>query len=84
MPDGFFEIGTLIKDKGKIGIIYRHLDAGDLDTSYNSIRWQRNYEIYFLDGNITILGERALSRLIKHGQVEIIENVNNLSNIKEY
>ena len=75
-----FKIGTLISDKGKIGIIYRQIDSGDLDIIYNSIKWRLNYEIYYLNGDIVVMGAHTLRRLINNKQIKIIkESSDNLS-----
>ena len=80
MEKNDFEVGTLLDDGGKLAIIYREIETGDLDTVCNSIKWRKNYELYYLDGDIAILSEGALSRLIKYGQIIVIkDNPQNLS-----
>ena len=80
MEKNDFEVGTLLDDGGKLAIIYREIETGDLDTVCNSIKWSKNYELYYLDGDIAILSEGALSRLIKYGQIIVIkDNPQNLS-----
>ena len=80
MEKNDFEVGTLLDDGGKLAIIYREIETGDLDTVCNSIKWRKNYELYYLDGDIAILSEGALSRLIKYGQIIVIkDNQQNLS-----
>ena len=73
MNDESYEIGTLIDDGGKIGIIYRELESGDLNTTFNSIKWRKNYEIYYLDGDITVMASATLSRLIKFGHIVLLD-----------
>ena len=80
MEKNDFEVGSLLDDGGKLAIIYREIETGDLDTVCNSIKWRKNYELYYLDGDIAILSEGALNRLIKYGQIAIIkDNPQNLS-----
>ena len=80
MEKNDFEVGSLLDDGGKLAIIYREIETGDLDTVCNSIKWRKNYELYYLDGDIAILSEGALNRLIKYGQIVIIkDNPQNLS-----
>ena len=68
-----YKIGTLINDKGKIGVIYRVIEAGTLDTTSAIIDWRLNYEIYYLDGDITIMGHDTISRLINAGTIRFID-----------
>ena len=69
-----YKIGTLIDDKGKIGVIYRIIEAGTLDTMSAIIDWRLNYEIYYLDGNITIMGHNTISRLIDSGVLRFLNS----------
>ena len=69
-----YKIGTLIDDKGKIGVIYRVIEAGTLDTAAAIIDWRLNYEIYYLDGTITIMGHETISRLLQLGTFRFIES----------
>ena len=68
-----FQVGTLLKDTGKLGVIYRIVEAGSLNTLIPLIDWRINYEIYYFDGTITMMGENTLMRLIKAGKVSILD-----------
>jgi len=74
MDDITLKIGALIDDMGKLGIIYRKIESGDLDTSLSSLKWRLNYEIYYLDGDLTVIGEETLKRLIINKQIRIIDH----------
>lgn len=66
------KIGTLIEDMGKIGVITKVITSGTLKTDNELIKWRNNYEIFYSDGTIAILGEATLHRLIKKGDVKIL------------
>jgi len=68
-----YNIGTLINDMGKIGIIYRTIESGTLQTQYALIDWRFNYEIYYFDGGITVMAHNTLKRLMESGVIEIIK-----------
>ena len=72
-----YKIGTLIRDTDKIGIIYRIIESGTLTAPNAIMNWRFNYEIYYLDGAITIMGHATIDRLIESGIMEII-------NIEDY
>ena len=87
MDDIILKIGALIDDMGKLGIIYRKIESGDLDTSLSSLKWRLNYEIYYLDGDLTVIGEETLKRLIINKQIRIIDHEpdeETLEKIKKY
>ena len=69
-----FQVGTLLEDTGKLGVIYRIVEAGSLNTLIPLIDWRLNNEIYYFDGTITMMGENTLLRLIKDGKVSILED----------
>ena len=66
------EVGTLIEDMGKVGVITKVITSGTLKTDNELIKWRNNYEIYYFDGTVAILGEGTLHRLILKGDVKII------------
>ena len=66
------EVGTLIEDMGKLGVISRVITSGTLQTDNDLIKWRNNYEIYYSDGTIAIIGETTLNRLIKKGDVKLL------------
>ena len=49
------EVGTLIEDIGKLGVISRVITSGTLQTNNDLIKWRNNYEIYYADGTIAIM-----------------------------
>lgn len=66
------EVGTLIEDMGKLGVISRVITSGTLQTNNDLIKWRNNYEIYYADGTIAIMGETTLHRLIKKGDIKLL------------
>lgn len=70
----YYSVGTLIWDMGKIGVICRLIETGKLNTTSAMINWRFNYEIYYVDGSITIMGHDTLERLINSGTVYLLED----------
>ena len=66
------KVGTLIEDMGKLGIVTKVITSGTLKTDNELIKWRNNYEIYYSDGTIAILGEATLHRLIARGDIKIL------------
>jgi MOSC domain-containing protein YiiM len=66
------KVGTLIEDMGKLGVISKVLTSGTLEVDNDLIKWRNNYEIYYADGTVSILGEATLHRLIERGDVKIL------------
>ena len=66
------KVGTLIKDMGKIGIVTRVIQSGNLNVEHPIIKWRLNYEIYYDDGSFSIMGAATLKRLINNGDIEIL------------
>ena len=66
------KVGTLIEDMGKLGIISKVITSGTLKTDNEIIKWRNNYEIFYSDGTIAILGEATLHRLIARGDIKIL------------
>ena len=66
--------GTLIEDMGKLGVIYRVIESGTLNTALPVINWRTNYEIYYCDGVITIMGHLTLKRLLESEAIKIVKN----------
>ena len=67
-----FKVGTLIQDKNRVGIIYREIKQGTW-TDQPLFNWKTNYEIYYDDGSICVMGEDTLLRLIDLEQITILE-----------
>ena len=57
---------------GKLGVISKVLTSGTLEVENDLIKWRNNYEIYYADGTVSILGESTLHRLIARGDVKIL------------
>tara|TARA_B100000035_G_C20678326_1_gene412826 strand:+ start:238 stop:450 length:213 start_codon:yes stop_codon:yes gene_type:complete len=66
------KVGTLLEDMGKMGIITKVITSGTLKTDNELIKWRNNYEIFYADGTLAILGEATLHRLIQKGDVKIL------------
>ena len=70
------EIGTLIRDGDKVGIIYREIKSGTW-TDQPLFNWKTNYEIYYEDGSVCVMGADTLQRLIESEKIEIISGKEN-------
>ena len=66
------KVGTLIEDMGKLGIVTKVITSGTLKTDNALIKWRNNYEIFYSDGTIAILGESTINRLILKGDIKIL------------
>ncbi len=64
-------IGTLIRDGDKIGIVYREIKSGTW-SEQPLFNWKTNYEIYYEDGSVCIMGSDTIERLVEVGKIEII------------
>lgn len=71
MKKDVLKVGTLINDNGKIGIISRVIEVGELKPRMAYISWRANYEIMYADGTKLIIGCRALEQMIYNGVVEL-------------
>ena len=70
----YYDIGTLIWDMGKIGVVCRLIETGKLNTTSAVVNWRFNYEIYYVDGSITIMGHDTLERLVQSGTVYLLDD----------
>jgi len=68
-----FPIGTLIRDGLKVGIIYREIKSGTWNAQ-PLFNWRTNYEIYYDDGSVCVMGSDTLHRLITAGKIELLES----------
>ena len=66
-----FPLGTLIRDGEKIGMIYREIKSGTW-SEQPLFNWRTNYELYYEDGSVCVMGSDTLERLIKSGRIELI------------
>ena len=64
-------IGLLIRDGDKIGIIYREIKSGTW-SEQPLFNWRINYEIYYEDGSVCVMGSDTIQRLLESGKLEII------------
>tara|TARA_R100001082_G_scaffold108852_1_gene84823 strand:+ start:252 stop:500 length:249 start_codon:yes stop_codon:yes gene_type:complete len=69
-----YPVGTLILDGDKIGIVYREIKSGTWSEE-PLFNWRTNYEIFFEDGSVCIMGGDTIERLIKMGRMEIIQEI---------
>ena len=65
-------IGTLIRDGDRVGIVYREIKSGTW-TEQPLFNWRTNYEIYYDDGSVCIMGGDTLNRLVETGRIEVLE-----------
>jgi len=70
-----FKIGSLIKDKERLGILYREIKQGTW-SDQPLFNWKTNYEIYYDDGSVCVMGSDTLERLISSGKIELLEDLN--------
>jgi len=69
-----FEVGTLIRDGDKVGIIYREIKSGTWSEE-PLFNWRTNYEIYYDDGTLCVMGGDTLNRLITAGRIEVLRDL---------
>ena len=69
-----YEVGTLIEDMGKLGIITGVLASGALKTNISAIKWRNNYEISYNDGDVQIIAESTFNKLVDKGDIIILSN----------
>ena len=77
MDDKSVTVGTLIRDGDRVGMIYREIKSGTW-TEQPMFNWRTNYEIYYDDGTICIMGGDTLERLVRSGKIELLEQKNDL------
>ena len=68
------EVGTLIEDLGKIGIVVRKCKSGTMEIELPLIKWRVNYELFYQDGVITIMAAATMKRLLEEGKIKIISH----------
>jgi len=66
------QVGTLISDNDKLGVITKIIEIGTLDVEIDIINWRANYEIHYIDGIVAILGCKTVDRLIKEKKINIV------------
>ena len=77
--DSDFEycVGTLIEDLGELGLITKILSSGALKTDVAAIKWRKNYEISYNDGDIQIIAEKTFIKLVRQGVIKILSDKTN-------
>lgn len=65
--------GTLIEDMGKVAIISKVLPYGAMNTDIGAIRWRKNYELTYIDGDVQVIAETTFIKLVKRGDIKIIK-----------
>ena len=66
------QVGTLISDNDKLGVITKIIEIGTLDVEIDIINWRANYEIHYVDGIVAILGCKTVDRLVKEKKINIV------------
>tara|TARA_R110000824_G_scaffold84469_2_gene210679 strand:+ start:416 stop:649 length:234 start_codon:yes stop_codon:yes gene_type:complete len=67
-----YEVGTLLMDMGKVGVISKIIQSGALNTDVAAIKWRLNYEICYIDGDTQVIGECTLIKLIGKGIIKVL------------
>ena len=65
-------IGTIIMDNDKLGIVINKIKSGTW-TEEPLFNWTTSYEIKYIDGDVCIMTESSLSRLVESGKIKILE-----------
>jgi len=66
------EIGAIIIDNGKLGLIFNEIKSGTW-TEEPLFNWTTSYEIKYANGDVCIMTEASLVRLILSGKILILE-----------
>ena len=75
------KIGTLVEDRGKIGVVMDFFPKGTVDNEdAKRINWRDNYKIYYTDNDTYIIGAMALHRLVECGQIKIVKTPDKIKN----
>ena len=67
------DIGTIIIDNDKLGIVINKIKSGTW-TEEPLFNWTTSYEIKYIDGDVCIMTEASLSRLVTSGKIKILED----------
>ena len=65
------KVGTIIIDNGKLGIIVSIVENGSW-TEYGPFSLQKSYEIRYFDGNLTLMTEKTITKLMERGAFEVV------------
>ena len=66
------KVGLMILDDDKLGIITNEIKSGTW-TEEPLFNWTTSYEIKYADGNICIMTEESLRRLVNRGKIKILD-----------
>ena len=66
------KVGTLIKDMGKVGVVTKIIQSGNLNIESPIIKWRLNYEIYYSDGTFSVIGGDTFQKLIEKGEIQLL------------
>lgn len=66
------KVGTMIIDDNKLGIIINEIKSGTW-TEEPLFNWTTSYEIKYADGDVCIMTEESLRRLIKRGKIKVLD-----------
>ena len=73
MKKDVLKVGTLLTDNGKMGIISKVVEIGQLRPEVPIVSWRANYEITYVDGTTLLLSCKALEGMVKNGVVVLLE-----------
>ena len=71
MKKNVLKVGTLLNDNGKMAVISKVIEVGELRPKLAYISWRANYEITYVDGTKLIIGCRALEQMIHNGVMQV-------------
>ena len=66
------KVGLMILDDAKLGIITNEIKSGTW-TEEPLFNWTTSYEIKYATGDVCIMTEESLRRLIKRGKIKILD-----------
>jgi hypothetical protein len=66
------KVGLMILDDDKLGIITNEIKSGTWSEE-PLFNWTTSYEIKYADGDVCIMTEESLKRLIKRGKIKILD-----------
>lgn len=64
-------VGSIIKDNGVVGIVVNIIEQGKWEDEA-PFKFTKNYEIKYVDGNLTVMTEHTVCRLIEMGKIIVI------------
>ena len=66
------KVGLIILDEGKLGIITNEIKSGTWSEE-PLFNWTTSYEIKYVDGDVCIMTEESLKRLVSRGKIKILD-----------